>query len=81
MSDFPHVLNTYNHSRKGQRCRIMPNGYYGEKVQVEFEDGTTLIVNRVNLGGRKKKYYEKRGRPAKKSVTLAGIPPPNEGEV
>lgn len=78
---FPHVLTTWNAKRKGEKCKILPTGYFGEKVQIQFEDGETAIVNRMQLGsGRPKKYSEKRGRPRKNSDTLAAKLPRDEGD-
>lgn len=46
---FPHILRWDRYHRKGQRCQIIgaKNGF-GE-VQVRFEDGFTVVINREAL--------------------------------
>lgn len=71
--EYPAFYTGSIHGRKGQRCKLLLNGrQYGSRVQVQFEDGTNLIVEKMCLSsGRPKKYLEKRGRPRKSESTLA----------
>lgn len=84
---YPYIYTLFNSARKGQRCRklIGDANRSGTHVQIQFEDGETLIADKMNLkSGRRKKYSEKRGRPRRVESTLAAKPEiqhdMNEGE-
>lgn len=84
---YPYIYTQFNSARKGQRCRklIGDANRSGTHVQIQFEDGETLIADKTNLkSGRGKKYSEKRGRPRRVESTLAAKPEiqhdTNEGE-
>jgi hypothetical protein len=86
-SVYPYIYTRFNSARKGQRCRklIGDANRSGMHVQIQFEDGETLIADKTNLkSGRAKKYSEKRGRPRRVESTLAAKPEiqhdMNEGE-
>ena len=50
-------------------------------VQIQFEDGETLIADQTCLTSKRgKKYSEKRGRPAKSKSMLAAKQEIHEGE-
>lgn len=77
---YPYVFNG-THARKGQRCRVLKFGDNSTYVQVEFEGGGQLIVDKMNLrSSNKKKYSEKRGRPARSQSTLAPKQQIDQGE-
>lgn len=52
---FPHILRWDRYNRKGQRCQIIgaKNGFGA--VQVRFEDGFTVVINREALRREKPK--------------------------
>lgn len=72
---YPYIYNRWNSGRKGQRCRLLLSGNENSAthVQIQFEDGETLIADKMNLASAtlRKKYSEKRGRPRKPGSTLA----------
>lgn len=47
---FPHYLYWDVKGRKGQRCRVVnPDYTASSKIQVEFEDGAIVVVNRLAI--------------------------------
>lgn len=81
--EYPHVYTRWNSSRKGQRCKLLLTGHENSAthVQIQFEDGETMIVDKANLAsGRRKKYSEKPGRKPKTESTLAAKQQIDEGE-
>ena len=47
---FPHYLCWDVKGRKGQRCRVInPNRTASSRIQVEFEDGAIVVVNRMAI--------------------------------
>lgn len=80
ITTFPYIFNG-THTRKGQRCRVLKFGDNSTYVQVEFEGGGQLVVDKMNLrSSNKKKYSEKRGRPARSQSTLAPKQQIDQGE-
>lgn len=81
VTKYPYIYNSSTSGRKGQHCRPLVLGGSGALIQVEFEDGTLLIVHKMNLrSGNKKKYSEKRGRPYQTQSTLAPKQQIDQGE-
>jgi hypothetical protein len=70
-TEYPYTYKGSLFGRRGQRCRKVGPGTNGLKEQVEFEDGQMLVVDKMTVSGTKKKYSEKRGRPAATKSTLA----------
>lgn len=50
-NEYPHVMVSKAEGKKGQRCRKLPTTSPRAlvRVQVEFEDGTRMVVNARNL--------------------------------
>jgi hypothetical protein len=47
---FPHYLCWDVKGRKGQRCRVVnPDCTASSRIQVEFEDGAIVVVNRMAI--------------------------------
>jgi hypothetical protein len=47
---FPHYLFWDVKGRKGQRCRVINPDYpSSSKIQVEFEDGAIIVLNRLAI--------------------------------
>jgi hypothetical protein len=47
---FPHYLHWDVKGRKGQRCRVVnPDYTASSRIQVEFEDGAVIVVNRMAI--------------------------------
>lgn len=71
-AEYPYTYKGDVHSRRGQRCKALTRRVSNSKMmQIQFEDGETLIVDKMTVSGTKKKYSEKRGRPARVKSTLA----------
>ena len=80
--EFPYVLNTWNSARKGHLCKMLPTPFRSEQVQIQFEDGVTAIVPRMNLtSAKRKKFYERVDRAPGNRSKLAAKPPPDQGDV
>lgn len=81
--EYPYVYTRWNSSRKGQRCRRLLTGNENSAthVQIQFEDGETLIADKMNISsGLPKKYSEKRGPKFRSKSTLAAKQQNDEGE-
>lgn len=48
--EFRHILKQDIKGRKGAACKILSNN--GSRAQIQFEDGTTLVVSRMSLRRR-----------------------------
>lgn len=47
---YPHYLHWDVLGRKGQRCRVVnPDYTASSKIQVQFEDGAIVVVNRMAI--------------------------------
>lgn len=84
---FPYTFKGDFYGRQGQRCRKVKRepGERGNtfREKIQFEDGETMFVDKMTVSGTKKKYSEKRGRPAQPKSTLAAkqkIDTTDEGE-
>jgi hypothetical protein len=83
LTEYPYVYTRWNSAKKGQRCRTLLTGYENNAthVQIQFEDGETLIADKMNLSsGLPKRYREKRGKPRRSESTLAAKQQIDEGE-
>lgn len=79
--EYPYTYKGDVHLRRGQRCKALTRRVSNSKMmQIQFEDGETLIVDKMTVSGTKKKYSEKRGRPARVKSTLAAKQQIDEGE-
>lgn len=83
LTEYPNVYTRWNSSRKGQRCKMLLTGNENNAthVQIQFEDGETLIADKMNVNsGLPKRYREKRGKPRRSESTLAAKQQNDEGE-
>lgn len=81
LREYPYIYKRFDNRRNGQRCKLLETGFHGVQVQIQFEDGGTMIADRMNISsGKPKKYTEKRGRPRKVGSTLAAKQEFEQGE-
>lgn len=53
--EFPCELHWRRNRRHGQRCKVLTKGATGPMVQIQFEDGLTMVVLSHCLRAAKKK--------------------------